>query len=67
MSDKKLQRLLKLADIKPITENKKELSSIENIKKAANGKTYAIVRENRKYYIKVTDKTENITESDFNH
>jgi len=68
MSNKKLQKMLRLADIKPITEStEKNLSSVETLKKAANGKTYAIVRENRKYYIKVTDKTENLTESDFDY
>lgn len=59
--------MLRLADMKPITENTNTLSSIETIKKAANGKTYAIVRENRKWFVKVTDKVKDLNESDFDY
>ena len=67
MNKKTLNRMLELANIKPITENKVELSSLELVKKAANDKVYAIVRENSKYFIKVTDKKQNLTESDFDY
>jgi hypothetical protein len=67
MNKKTLNRMLELANIKPITENKVELSSLELVKKASNDKVYAIVRENRKYYIKNSDKTQNLTESDFDY
>lgn len=68
MNKKKLEKMLKLADIKPnINESVKELSTIESVKKALDGKSYAIVRENSKYFIKVSDKKENLTESDFDY
>jgi hypothetical protein len=66
--DKKLKRQLQLAGIKPINESKKNtLSDIELVKKASNGDSYAIIRENRKWYIKVTDKDGQLTESDFDY
>ena len=67
MNKKTLNRMLELANIKPMTENKVELSTLDLVKKAANDKVYAIVRENRKYFIKVTDKKQSLTESDFNY
>jgi len=67
MNKKTLNRMLELANIKPITENKVELSSLELVKKAANNKVYAIIRENSKYFIKITDKKESLTESDFDY
>ena len=67
MNKKQLKRMLELSDIKktPINEGRLNTSTIELIKKAANGKTYVIVRENRTYYIKLTDTKQTLTESDF--
>lgn len=66
--DKKIKRQLELAGIKPLVENRiNKLSNIDVIKKASDGKIYAIIRENRKYYIKTTNKTENLIESDFDY
>jgi hypothetical protein len=43
----------------------RNMGALELIKKGADGKTYAIVRENRNYYIKTTDTKDTLTESDF--
>ena len=69
MRDKTLKRMLELADIKPIIKESKEtlLSSMEIVKKSIDGNTYAIVRENKKYFIKSTKTKENLKESDFNY
>ena len=69
MRDKTLKRMLKLADIKPIIKESKEtlLSSMEIVKKSVDGNTYAIVRENKKYFIKSTKTKENLKESDFDY
>jgi hypothetical protein len=40
---------------------------IELTKKGPDGKVYAIVRENHNYFIKVTNKTENIVAEDFKY
>lgn len=40
---------------------------IELTKNGPDGKVYAIVRENHQYFIKVTDKTENIVAEDFKY
>jgi len=63
-----LQRMLQLADIKPvIKESKMSLSNFELVKKSVDGNTYAIVRENKKYHIKQTQTKENLVESDFDY
>ena len=63
-----LQRMLQLADIKPvIKESKMSLSNFELVKKSADGNTYAIVRENKKYHIKQAQTKENLVESDFDY
>jgi hypothetical protein len=67
MNKKQLKRMLELSDIKPITENRNDLSAIELLKKASDNKVYGVIRENRKYYIKTSDNTENLTESDFDY
>jgi len=68
MSNKKqLEKMLRLADIKkPINEGVKS-SAIEFIKSSSDGSTYAIVRENRTYYIKSTKTKHTLLESDFNY
>ena len=69
MRDKTLKRMLELADIKPIIKESKQtlLSSMEIVKKSVDGNTYAIVRENKKYFIKSTKTKENLKESDFDY
>ena len=68
MNKKQLQRMLELANTKrPMNENRVRPSNIELVKKANNNKVYAIVRENSKYYIKESLKSDNLTESDFNY
>ena len=63
-----LNRMLELSNIKPvIKEGKMNLSNFELVKKSINGKTYAIVRENRNYHIKETQTKEKLMESDFDY
>ena len=63
-----LNRMLELADIKPvIKESKMNLSNFELVKESVDGNTYAIVRENKKYHIKETQTKEILTESDFDY
>jgi len=45
-----------------VTEGKKQLSNLEYKVKGNDGKYYGIVRENRKFIIKSTDKKEPLTE-----
>ncbi len=52
----------------PINENKENKTSvIELTKIGPDGKSYAIVRENHEYYIKVSDKTSNLVSEDFKY
>ena len=68
MKKSTLNRMLELADIKPtLKENKLEISSFGLVKETVNGKTYAIVREGKKYFIKEADTKQNLTESDFDY
>ena len=63
-----LNRMLELSDIKNLDRDKKNnLSNFDLVKNSVNGKTYAIVRENKKYYIKESVTKENLFESDFNY
>jgi hypothetical protein len=63
-----LNRMLELSNIKPvIKEGKMNLSNFELVKKSINGKTYAIVRENKNYHIKETQTKEKLMESDFDY
>jgi hypothetical protein len=69
MSNKKqLEKMLRLANIKkkPLNESS-STSTIEFIKSVADGNTYAIVRENRTYYIKSTETKDTLLESDFDY
>ena len=68
MKKSTLNRMLKLADIKPvIKESKMSLSNFELVKNSADGNTYAIVRENKRYHIKQAQTKENLIESDFDY
>lgn len=50
------------------TENKNNsYKSIEHMKEGADGKMYAIIREGAKFYMKVSDKTNNLVKEDFNY
>tara|TARA_R110001599_G_scaffold23120_3_gene85035 strand:+ start:15961 stop:18015 length:2055 start_codon:yes stop_codon:yes gene_type:complete len=59
--------MLELADIKPTINEGVGYKPFELIKKSVDGNTYAIVRENKNYYIKVTTTNEKINESDFDY
>lgn len=59
-------RMIELMGIKPITETKSN-SVFELTKIGPDGKAYAIVRENHKYFIKTTDKNTGILAEDFKY
>ena len=59
-------RMKELMGIKPINEDVKK-SAVELTKMGPDGKVYAIVRENHEYYIKTTNKTNNLVVEDFNY
>jgi hypothetical protein len=63
--NKRLKRQLELAGL--LNENKqtKSLPSMELVKEGLDGMTYAIVRENKKYFIKKAETKQNLTEHDF--
>ena len=69
--DKALESMKRLMDFSVYnaeTNDKKNTSSIVEYKKiGGDGKCYGIVRENKKYYIKVSDKTVNTLKEDFNY
>ena len=68
MKKSTLNRMLELADIKPvIKESKMNLSNFALVKESADGNTYAIVRENKKYHIKSTQTKNSLTESEFDY
>ena len=67
MRQSTLKRMLELADIKSTINEGVENRPFELVKKSVDGNTYAIVRENKNYYIKVTTTKENINESDFDY
>ena len=68
MKKSTLNKMLRLADIKPvIKESKMSLSNFELVKNSADGNTYAIVRENKRYHIKQAQTKENLIESDFDY
>jgi len=64
--EEKNNRMRELMNLTPIKETVNK-SVVELTKKGPNGLVYGIVRENHEYYIKSTDKTENITTNDFNY
>jgi hypothetical protein len=68
MKKSTLKRMLELADIKPvIKESRTNLSNFELVKNSVNGNTYAIVRENKRYFIKQSETKNGLTESDFDY
>jgi hypothetical protein len=60
------ERMKELMGIAPINENK-STSTVELTKMGPDGNAYAIVRENREWYIKKADKTENLVAEDFKY
>jgi uncharacterized protein YfkK (UPF0435 family) len=63
-----LNRMLELSNIKTLNEDKRiNLSNFDLVKESVNGKTYAIVRENKTYHIKEAETKETLSESDFDY
>ena len=60
------ERMRELMGMAPINEGISR-STVELTKIGPDGKAYGIVRENHEYYIKVSDKTSNITVEDFKY
>jgi len=60
------ERMKELMGIAPINENK-STSTVELTKMGPDGNAYAIVRENREWYIKKSDKTSNLVAEDFKY
>ena len=60
------ERMKQLMGVTPINENLSR-STVELTKIGPDGKAYGIVRENHEYYIKVSDKTSNLTVEDFKY
>ena len=60
------ERMKELMGIAPINENKTTYV-VELTKMGPDGKAYAIVRENHLYFIKVSDKKENLMAEDFKY
>lgn len=61
-----INRMKHLMEITPIKESVNR-SVVEISKMGPDGKAYAIVKENSEYYIKVSNKTENLVTEDFNY
>ncbi len=59
-------RMKELMGITPIVEHK-STPVIELTKVGPDGHIYAVVRENHKYFIKTTNKTENVVSEDFQY
>lgn len=60
------ERMKELMGIAPINESKTSYV-VELTKTGPDGKSYAIVRENHLYFIKVSNKTENLVAEDFQY
>jgi len=59
-----VSRMRSLMGVSPIHENTKT-SVVELTKMGPDGKVYGIVRENHKYFIKITNKKQNLVAEDF--
>lgn len=59
-------RMKELMGISSINENKSN-SVVELTKIGPDGKSYAVIRENHKYFIKVTDKKDGLIAEDFKY
>ena len=60
------ERMKQLMGVTPINEGLSR-STVELTKIGPDGKAYGVVRENHEYYIKVSDKTTNLTVEDFKY
>ena len=68
MNQTQLNRMKTMMTYGLQTESKKnDFSGLEYKREAADGKMYGIVREGTKYYIKVSDKKNNVVKEDFNY
>ena len=61
-----VDRMKELMNITPIKEGVDRSTEIVT-KLGPDGKAYGIVKENSEYYIKVSDKTDNLVSEDFNY
>ena len=62
-----ISRMKDLMNLSPITENK-STSFVELTKEGPDGKVYAVVRENHRYFIKTSDKVGgNLVNEDFSY
>ena len=66
MKKSTLNKMLDLSNINP-TKESDGLPSFDLVKECINGNTYAISRENKKYYIKESKTKEKLKESDFEY
>lgn len=68
MNQTQLDRMKAMMTYGLQTESKKnDFSGLEYQREAADGKMYGIVREGTKYYIKVSEKKNNVLKEDFNY
>ena len=65
--DNQLSRMKAMMNYGLQTEGKNQYSSIEYNRVGADGKMYGIVREGTKYFIKVSNKTENVIKENFDY
>lgn len=65
--DKELNRMKNLMNYGLQTESKKQYKSVEYQAVGADNKTYGIVREGTKFYIKVANKAKNVIKEDFDY
>jgi hypothetical protein len=65
--DNQISRMKAMMNYGLQTESKSQYSDIEYKRVGADGKMYGIVREGAKFYIKVSDKTENVLKENFDY
>lgn len=65
--DNQISRMKAMMNYGLQTESKTQYSDIEYKRLGADGKMYGIVREGAKFYIKVSDKTENVLKENFDY
>ena len=65
--DNQISRMKAMMNYGLQTESKSQYSDVEYKRLGADGKMYGIVREGTKYYIKVSDKVENVLKENFDY
>lgn len=65
--DNQISRMKTMMNYGLKTESKTQYSDIEYSRVGADGKLYGIVREGTKYYIKVSNKTNNVLKENFDY